>query len=299
MSPFVPRRILVPVDFSSTSDQALDIARNVARSFGAVLDVLHVQVILENPHEDDARQAELDRILDADAPRHLEAMESPERHPEAHTHLVRGISAAETIVERAGHLRSDLIVMGTHGRRGLRHLLLGSVAEQVIRSAPVPVLTVPPHQVGGDAATPKRILVATDFSDCARAAGGFAAEWAANFGASCHLIHVVEPVVYPEFYAVDALPAGQTERVLERARRALADEAATLFGGVECRADVVEGRPGTTIASFAASAKADLIILGTRGLSALKHLLLGSVAGEVIRHAEVPVLTVRRGDAGA
>jgi nucleotide-binding universal stress UspA family protein len=298
MSPFAPSRILVPVDFSSTSDQALDVAARLARTFDADLDVLHVQVILEDPHMDDSRQAALDRFMDADAPRHLEAMEASGERPavRTHTHLVRGISASETIVERVAHLRTELVVIGTHGRRGLRHLLLGSVAEQVIRTAPVPVLTVPPHLIGAETITPRRMLVATDFSPCARRAGTIAADWARRFGASCHLVHVVEPVVYPEFYAVDALPESQNSRVRDRAEQALVDEAAAVFSGVECTPEVIEGRPGTTLAERAAAAGCDLIVLGTRGLSALKHLLLGSVAGEVIRHAEVPVLTVRTSD---
>lgn len=141
------RRILVPVDFSDTSDAALAYARTLADSLGASLHVVHVfndmygeaiaadmsGVVYESMRASAVRTARRDllkRMPPADRKRFRGT-----------TTLVSGIPA-EAIVECATSRAMDLIVMGTHGRRGFAHMLLGSVAEQVVRAAPCPVLTV-------------------------------------------------------------------------------------------------------------------------------------------------------------
>jgi nucleotide-binding universal stress UspA family protein len=114
------RRILVPTDFSQASDAALAQARELAGALGASIRLVHVL--------DDAAVA---GALAADGLGHDAA-------------LLTG-PVAGTIVEYAQSHAADLIVMGTHGRSGVAHLLLGSVAERVVRTAPCPVLTVRQH----------------------------------------------------------------------------------------------------------------------------------------------------------
>lgn len=141
-------RILVPTDFSESSDAALDYARALADKFGASLRLLHV---IEQPYGSGAfsnevylaetsglydmlvkqAQAQLsDRVFPADRAQHGMTSE-----------IMTGRSAT-TIVEYAADQHFDLIVMGTHGRTGLAHLFMGSVAEHVVRKALCPVLTV-------------------------------------------------------------------------------------------------------------------------------------------------------------
>jgi nucleotide-binding universal stress UspA family protein len=143
------RRILVPTDFSEPSDAALQYARMVAGKFGASLHLLHV---FESPlYLAGAVSAEV-YVADAAAIQ-AELMEQAknnlaervtagdrERYAVT-TDIVTGLSAS-SIVKYATEQHIDLIVMGTHGRRGMSHLLLGSVAEHVVRTAPCPVLTV-------------------------------------------------------------------------------------------------------------------------------------------------------------
>ena len=141
------RRILVPIDFSETSDAALAYARTLADTVGASLHLVHVfndmygealaadvsGVVYENMRATAARAAQrqlLKRFTPADRKRFGGT-----------TAIVTGLPA-EAIVECAASREMDLIVMGTHGRRGLAHVVLGSVAEQVVRTAPCPVLTV-------------------------------------------------------------------------------------------------------------------------------------------------------------
>jgi len=141
-------RILVPTDFSPTSDAALEYARVLAARFGASLRILHV---IDDPTassdfvaEGFAPSTENIRMgLQHHAHGRLEQLLTPTDRIlyRAHVDALMGPPAA-TIVDHATATGSTLIVMGTHGRTGLAHLLMGSVAEQVVRSAPCPVLTV-------------------------------------------------------------------------------------------------------------------------------------------------------------
>jgi nucleotide-binding universal stress UspA family protein len=140
-------RILVPTDFSETSDAALIYARQLAGSLGASLHLVHV---FDDPYGD-ALVAEVSASVyesmraSAIAAARRELMR---RLPAEDRQRFRGSSAmvtglaADAIVEYAADHSMDLIVMGTQGRSGFAHLLLGSVAEQVVRSAHCPVLTV-------------------------------------------------------------------------------------------------------------------------------------------------------------
>lgn len=135
-------RILVPSDFSDASDRALEYARVLAARFGASLHLLHV---VDDPFVADGLAAE---AYITETPSVRTAMLDDARARLQHratgcstTEAIFG-RAATTIVEYAQQLEIDLIVMGTRGRTGLAHLLLGSVAERVVRKAPCPVLTV-------------------------------------------------------------------------------------------------------------------------------------------------------------
>jgi nucleotide-binding universal stress UspA family protein len=289
-----PRHILVATDFSPTGDRAQSVALDLAGRLGAELHVLHVRVLLDDPHLDQEHQVFLQRFMEQTDHLKREDLQAPAAgaHIKVHTHLVRGVSAADAIVETCADLDAGLIVMGTHGRRGLTHLLLGSVAERVVRTAPVPVLTVRP-----DAAFPaagiRRILAPFDFSDYGREALRTAAAWARKLGAGVTVMHAVEPVVYPEFYAVDLLPEDMIGRLKTRSETALREAAAELLPGVDTTAVVRVGRAADSIVGEAVPEAFDLVVMGTRGLSAIEHLLLGSVAESVLRRCRLPLLAVR------
>jgi universal stress protein A len=142
------RRILVPLDFGVASEAALTYAKELATKFGARLFLLH---IVEDPTATGvwtpdiylAASAELRERLLADAKQRVEsALSGGERERFQATADVRLGTAADGIGSFAREKTIDLIVMGTHGRRGLAHMFLGSVAERVVRTAPCPVLTV-------------------------------------------------------------------------------------------------------------------------------------------------------------
>jgi nucleotide-binding universal stress UspA family protein len=134
--------IIVPTDFSYASDAALGYARMLATRFGASLHLLHVVDEPGSWSEVYAAIPEIQLRLSADAARRLEAMAACLPPPVRATSAVVCGAPVPSIVKEAETRGADLIVMGTHGRRGMGHLLLGSVAERVVRLAPCPVLTV-------------------------------------------------------------------------------------------------------------------------------------------------------------
>jgi nucleotide-binding universal stress UspA family protein len=154
------KRILVPTDFSQTSDAALDFARAIAETLGASLHLLHV---FEDPFVSGAFAAETYApmapatraalIDDATARLGHRLPDADRARFRGTTEIVTGL-AASSIVDYARERQIDLIVMGTHGRTGVAHLLLGSVAERVVRTADCPVLTV--HKDRGVVPQPHR-----------------------------------------------------------------------------------------------------------------------------------------------
>jgi nucleotide-binding universal stress UspA family protein len=141
-------RIVVPVDFSTHADRAIEYAMEMGKHFGACVELFHV---VEDPFGSggwgsEVYMSDLDGLREravAEAKTHLE--ERRKAIPAGHTPLVATVRmghVAQTIIEYAKDVHADLIVMGTHGRTGLAHFIIGSVAERVVRLAPCPVLTV-------------------------------------------------------------------------------------------------------------------------------------------------------------
>jgi universal stress protein A len=154
------RKILVPLDFSPSSDYALTYAKALAADFGASLHLLHVieDRLMTGPWPVEVYIGELPRlreglVKEAES-RMLECLKSiRERGIEATGEVLIG-SPFQTIVDLAVTSATDFIVMGTHGRTGITHLLIGSVAERVIRHAPCPVLVVRERQTAEQATVP-------------------------------------------------------------------------------------------------------------------------------------------------
>ena len=141
------KNILVATDFGEASDAALAYGRDLARSYGATLHVLHAADSVLDRYAGETSPfvlPDLQAQMEAAACGRLRALLTEEDRSLLHAKavVVTSLSPAETIAEYAKARAIDLIVMGTHGRRGFDHLMMGSVAERVVRSAPCPVLTV-------------------------------------------------------------------------------------------------------------------------------------------------------------
>ena len=148
------KRIVVATDFGEAADVAFAYGRELARTFGASLDVLHVaDNVVARGYAGEGFMAaypDLQRDVEEAAAKRLDAMVCDEDRAvlKARTAIRVSTSPALAIVDYAREAHSDLIIMGTHGRGAMAHLLMGSVAERVVRTAPCPVLTVrhPEHE---------------------------------------------------------------------------------------------------------------------------------------------------------
>lgn len=299
-------RVLCPVDLSEASAHAVRYAHRLARVEAADLLVQHVQLPLfvaapGLPEVAEALTAADTDALTADTRAFLQRAGLAEPSPAV---VIDSGRPADEILARAVRERADLIVMGTHGASGIRHLMLGSVTEKVLRRAGCPVLTVPPGVADAAQDVPfRRILCAVDFSEWSMAALGLAATLGQATQASLLAVHAIEwPWPEPPAPDFDELPAQQAQ-ALKEYRRYLTDRAHARLQAALAEAggergdlgvEVVHGKPHTELVRLAAERHADLIVLGVHGRSALDLTVFGSTTNQVVRHASCPVLTVRR-----
>jgi nucleotide-binding universal stress UspA family protein len=272
-------RILHPTDFSDCARQALVQAARLAQAHGAELHVFHAVLL----HEQDPQrhQKQMQEYLALAAQEGAAGVKSSE---------ARSASPYEAIAQRVDELAPDLIVLGTHGRSALGHLLMGSVAEKVLRHAPCDIMTLRadarPGPAGGRF---HRVLVPVDFSEHAKRALARARGLAAAAGGALTLLHVVEPLP-PMFLAgglehraqLDPDMPGRVEKHMQE-----------WAGDASLPARMAEGQSARQIVRTADELGADLIVMGTRGLTGISHALVGSVTERVCRSAHVPVLVVR------
>lgn len=296
----IPKKILMPTDFSNNANQALRYAVMLVDKFECQLILFHVVPLHgEDPNAPGSHFPDLQefyRQLEThakDRMREIKIAHAPLAVDEV---TVRGISPAEQIVGYAAENGVDLIVMGTHGRSALAHFLVGSVAENVVRHATCPVITVA-HQEEEIFEPPrlKRLLVPIDFSEHARAALPHVVIFAQNFDAEIELLHVIDQRVYPSFYGTEA------ESLMRLYPELMDKSIAELksFAGDDIPEDlqieftVREGNPQSEIIRYADKQDVDLIMMGTHGLSGLEKVLIGSTAEKVVRRAECPVFVIK------
>jgi nucleotide-binding universal stress UspA family protein len=214
------------------------------------------------------------------------------------TRVASGIPSEEVIAAAQAE-DSDLIVVGTRGKTGLAHVLLGSTAERVIRGASCPVLAVRTEPADNEdesvlsrPVTLERILVPVDFSDCSLDALDYAAMVAQQAKASVMLLHVLEPVSYGLDFDLGHFRS--REDVRESWTKRLEQLAATHqqpHMPIEYR--LRGGFPADSILDAAKTLPCDLIVMGTHGRRGISHTISGSVAEAVLRKAHCPVIAVR------
>jgi len=271
------RKILFATDCSESARAALEVAAVFARKFDARIHAVHVTPL----HEPDPEQSEK-RLAEA-VPAAFDDVVDERR-------LVRAVSPELGIIHEARDTHCDLIAVGTHGLTGLKHVLLGSVAERVVQLAPCSVLT---HRAGD--VTFERILCPVDFSKLSNDLLERAGAAARAFGAELLAVHVIEPILYPVEYGMAPVPAGDLEsKVSQTALERLEELVAESAGGeTRTRCKVVLGRAESRIVDLVEEENADLIVMSTHGLTGIKHAFLGSVAERVVRQASCPVLIVK------
>jgi nucleotide-binding universal stress UspA family protein len=294
------KRIFAPTDLSQSAEAACLLAARLANRFEAELVVFQaVQAIDVAVDVGPATERTQAQIL-SDARERLSAWVDSVVPKELRRFITLEVQIAvgepaPSIALAAKESGADFIVMATQGRSGISHLLMGSVTESVLRSAPAPVLALRPSQEGRPLKEVKRILWATDLSATSQEAWRYVLMLADVFAAEVFLVHVVSPL---EFAGIGDMrvppPSGWMEGRVAASYKELArwQQEVELLG-LRARRKVTVGAPAVSIVMEAQKAPADLIVMGTQGRTGLAHLLLGSVAEAVIRKAPCPVLAVQ------
>jgi nucleotide-binding universal stress UspA family protein len=298
-------RILLAVDGSPAADRACDLVTAMPPQAGGTVRIISVAPSLAElinvpwaiAATPDAGEIEADALR-----RHAAAVESAAaelrsaRSDVEIESVVRRGRPASVILEEACEMSADLIVVGHRGHGTWASLLLGSVSAEVVDHAPCPVLVARGERLGP-------VILADDGSTYARAAEGALLHWPIFAGLPITVLTVaerwfpyaaaIEPLDYSmaidayasEDKAVHAAAGVDSEAAAERLRRA----------GLDARAEVRDGDPAHEIIAVASTLDAGLIVVGTRGQTGLRRLILGSVARKVLLHASCSVLVVRGG----
>ncbi len=282
------RRILAPTDFSEDAERAWPYVTKLARDFGAELHLLHVaspppqlhteEFVYERRDLAEKRRAEAQAFLE----RLVESAE--ELGVISQWHLRTGF-APDEILGYARQDAIDLIVMASHGRTGLAHALLGSVAETVVRRAPCPVFIVRHPAAERRPVMLQRILVSLDGSALAEAVLPHVVELGKPYRATILLLRVAEARAFAGMDPVEAqvrtIAVG--EAYLAEVERSLA------ASGLPVECAVRYGAAADEIADHARGRAADLIAMSTHGRTGLRRAALGSVAETVLRTSRIPV----------
>jgi nucleotide-binding universal stress UspA family protein len=287
-------KILCPIDFSAGSQQAMRVAARLATDADAELVLVHSSYVpplafagdymIPPPFLQDVTD-DATRGLD-DAVKEVKALGAKR----VSAKLLAGLPWT-TIVGELDDPTFDLVVVGTHGRTGLARILLGSVAEKVVRHAPCSVMAVRPD---GEPKAFTSILCPIDFNVCSREAMELAAALAAPGGKGITLLHVIDvPVAYSgEPAVVDFV------RDLDKHAAALLDKWASELrprAAVPITTRARIGSPGAqTLAVLDDDPTIDLVVVGSHGRTGISRVLLGSVAEKIVRHAKCPVLVARK-----
>ncbi len=292
-------RIVFATDFSGAAARGLRYAIDLSKRSGATLHLVHVvpgEVGYSDApqlpmHDEENLLAELDQSF-SEA---LDALpEISEDDLSIEKVLLEASSVAAAINRYASEVKAELVVIGTHGRRGVQRLLLGSVAEAVLRNATCDVLA---SRARAPERPVRKIVTPIDFSDHSKRAFKRAKRLGALYGADVQMLFVAEQRTVPVF-SDTGLPSFSVREmdpaIVENAPRALRalDESVGAHGQVNVSHHVRSGGIDETIVEFATEEKADMVVLASHGISGAERRLLGNTTAQVLRTSSLPVYVV-------
>jgi nucleotide-binding universal stress UspA family protein len=290
------RNVLVPVDFSAPSLGALEFALPLVKQFGADLHLVHV-LATDHPltglvgmpfalPEFEINRSVHEQLKD------IARKYSIDLRPGL-LHVSKG-RAFEEICRVGRDAEIDLIVIATRGNTGVKHLALGSTAERVVRYSSCPVLVTHGAKLSDAVPSFRKILVPVDFSECSMQGLAYAKIFAKHFKSKITLLNSVHVQYY---VASDECSRYDLPRFMQQAYVVARDQMRDLvektdWDGLEVDTSLQSGHPGQQVCEHARDSDMDLIVTSTHGSTGFTHLLLGSVAEYVVRHAHCPVLVI-------
>jgi len=282
--------VLFATDFSAAAEQAVPYVRNIVKHYHSRLLALHARPVVVNPMTQPSTWA-----IDVEYAKSVDEQNRQQLHDlladlPAEV-LIREGDVLAVLQEAIEKNHVDLLVIGTRGRTGIGKLLLGSIAEEILRSVACPVLTVGPHAdaAPGSRAEFREILYATDLSRESARAASYATLLAQEFGARLALLHVV-----PESHPGDLVTWADVQESSKELLRELVPAGAEGVKKVDYF--VERGDPAERILDVAHLRQVDLIVLGTqlaKGVPGAATHLPTAIAHKVLAHAGCPVLTIR------
>jgi nucleotide-binding universal stress UspA family protein len=277
------KRILLPTDFSETAVDAKRHGIALARAFGAELHLLHVfplraeSLLMPTPRPGD----EMERAVGA----HLEELATLIREAGVRCEIsIRRGDPAFQILQAAREEEADLIVMATHGRKGVPRVVLGSVTEAVLHATPAPLLTIPPRAPGRGGSF-RRVLCAVDFSPSSPATFAHALAMVTDSSGSLIVLNVIDPAFSSS--APDAARASA-----ERALASLHGRVPAEGGWCAVRDAVRFGDTATEVLKAAEEEEAHLIVVGAHSRRPAVAAMVGSCADRIVRESPCAVLAV-------
>jgi nucleotide-binding universal stress UspA family protein len=286
------KKILCPVDFFKASTKAFAYTLKLAANYGAKVHALHVVApIIPATYGAPFSVEDLTTDLEKEARGLLQKLQAraDKQHVLMSTEVRLGDIDRE-ILRAVEKQKADLVVMGTHGRRGFERLVMGSVTERMLRHCPVPLFIVGPEKKGDATAPPsiRRILLTTDFSEGTADAVAYALSIAQESQAKVTFLHVLHDV------AADVAGKYRDSLVhgIDAQLQKLIPEEALDWCDVETR--IEEGLPSKVIPNFVKSGAFDLLVMNIHGKGLLDRALLGSTAERALRTAAgiCPVLLI-------
>ncbi len=297
-------RFLVPLDGSHLAEAVLPTVEHLASRFHAKVTLLHVM----EQHAPATIHGERHLTGVAEARAYLEEVAARLRSTdilvETHVHEDRAENVARSIAEHAQESQSDLVIMCTHGRSGLRGLLFGSIAQQALRRGTYSILLVLPREDGNAPIFDlRRILVPLDGTVAHEPALPVAMILARAFDAEMHLVLVIPTLAtLSGSQAVSGMLLPTTMRaVLDLAQQGALDylEQAAIqcrAQGVPVQSEVLRGDTVAVVLSFAEQLNVDLLVMASHGRAGLDALLAGSIAPRITGRVSCPLLLVRAGE---
>ena len=293
------KSILVPLDGSHLAEAALPAAASLAQTLNAPVTLLHVieqnapEAVHHERHLTKPEEAEvyLENLVKQSFPAEIKA--------DWHVHSSGVKDVASSIVEHSGEFDPDLIVMCAHGRGGIRDLLFGRIALQVVAKGAIPLLLLQPMTSEQKPFTLRRILVPLDSESIHDDSLPIAKNLAKAYGAELHLLCVIPTyaTLAGEEAAASSLLPGTANAFLDikenQAREHMQGHLNELIGeGFHTSAEIARGDPAQTIVNVAERSKADLIVLSTHRRAGLSAFWERSVAPNVVRRTRIPMLLI-------
>jgi nucleotide-binding universal stress UspA family protein len=293
------KKILCPIDFSANSLRAFNYAVQLAENQGAAVHALHVvaPVVVAELGQAIPTNDLYDRLM-AQSRKELQKLSLKARRSKLklETEVRVGVIDVE-ILRAVRKAKADVLVMGTHGRRGLEKWILGSVTERLMRHCPIPLLAVPPKATGsGTRLDIRNILVTTDFSEGTTDTMAYAFSIAQESQSNVTLLHVISDRSQ-SVTLLDGEPPQNTGKLrstsINGIRRRLEEfvpEQARLWCKVNVKVDA--GTPYSVILKNIKAGRFGLVVMNLHGKGLVERALIGSTAERVVRAAECPVLLI-------